>query len=130
MKRAIILALSLVLPLSVVYAQGAPPTPPPAAPAKQDDKKPDPPKVEDKRTAEQKKYEELMKNPLLKTQDGVFKVHRVEDRVYFEIPESKYGKVFLWQAEIAELPKVLGLKTLMFPLVRLAMTKALNTALR
>ena len=107
MKRAILIALSLVFAVSTVSAQG---TPPPTAPpaTKQDDKKPDPPKVEDKRTAEQKKYEEMMKNPLIKTQDGVFKVHRIEDKVYFEIPESKYGKMFLWQAEIAELPKALG----------------------
>jgi hypothetical protein len=32
----------------------------------------------------------------------------VDDKVYFEIPESKYNKIFLWQAEIAELPKALG----------------------
>ena len=107
MKRAIILALSAVFAVSTVQAQGTPPTtPPPATPAATT--KQEPPKVEDKRTAEQKKYEEMMKNPLIKTQDGVFKVHRIEDKVYFEIPESKYGKVFLWQAEIAELPKALG----------------------
>ena len=103
MKRAILIALSLVFAVSTVNAQGTPPPAAPPAATKQE-----PPKVEDKRTAEQKKYEEMMKNPLIKTQDGVFKVHRIEDRVYFEIPESKYGKVFLWQAEIAELPKALG----------------------
>ncbi|MEI7987366.1 MAG: DUF5118 domain-containing protein, partial [Armatimonadota bacterium] len=103
MKRAILIALSLVFAVSTVNAQGTPPPAAPPAATKQE-----PPKVEDKRTAEQKKYEEMMKNPLIKTQEGVFKVHRIEDRVYFEIPESKYGKVFLWQAEIAELPKALG----------------------
>ena len=107
MKRALLLALSLAFSASSVWAQ----TPPPATggPAKQDEKKADPPpKVEDKRTPEQKKYEELMKNPALKTQEGVFKVHRVDEKIYFEIPEDKYGKPFLWQAEIAELPKALG----------------------
>ena len=103
MKRAIIIALSLVFSVSTVFAQGT--TPPPAS---QTEKKAEVPKVEDKRTPEQKKYEEMMKNPLIKTQDGVFKVHRIEDRIYFEIPEDKLGRVFLWQAEIAELPRALG----------------------
>lgn len=104
MKRAILIALSLAFSASGVWAQ----TTTTAPPAKQDEKKADPPKQEDKRTPEQKKYDELMKNPALKSQDGVFKVHRVDDKVYFEIPESKLGRIFLWQAEIAELPKSLG----------------------
>jgi hypothetical protein len=104
MKRAILIALSLVFAVSTVQAQGTSTTPP----AKLDEKKADLPKVEDKRTPEQKKYDELMKNPALKSQDGVFKVHRVDDKVYFEIPENKLGRIFLWQAEIAELPRALG----------------------
>ena len=103
MKRALFIALSLVFSVTTVLAQGT--TPPPA---KQDEKKADAPKAEDKRTPEQKKYDELMKNPALKSQDGVFKVHRVDDRIYFEIPEKAMGRVFLWQAEIAELPRALG----------------------
>lgn len=105
MNRAILLALSLAFSATTVWAQT---TPPATGPVKQDEKKADPPKQEDKRTPEQKKYDELMKNPALKTQEGVFKVHRVEEKVYFEIPEDKYGKPFLWQAEIAEMPKALG----------------------
>lgn len=105
MKRGLFLAIALAFSSVPVWAQTAPP---PASAAKQDEKKQDPPKVEDKRTAEQKKYDELMKNPALKSQDGVFKVHRVDDKVYFEIPEDKFGKIFLWQAEVAEMPKALG----------------------
>ena len=107
MKRALILALSLAFSVSTVYAQQGTSTTTP--PAKQDEKKADAPaKVEDKRTPEQKKYDELMKNTALKSQDGIFKVHRVDDKVYFEIPEKMLGRIFLWQAEIAELPRALG----------------------
>jgi hypothetical protein len=104
MKRFALLAL--VLSSSFGFAQSAPPVAPAPAGAKQEEKKEAP--KEDKRTPEQKKYDELMKNPALKTSNGVFKVHRVEDKVYFEIPEDKFGRVFLWSAEIAELPKALG----------------------
>ncbi|MEI8281785.1 MAG: DUF5117 domain-containing protein, partial [Armatimonadota bacterium] len=103
MKRAILIALSLAFMSSVAMAQGTT-----SPPVKQDDKKVETPKVEDKRTPEQKKYEELMKNPALKSQDGMFKVHRVDEKIYFEIPENRFGRVFLYQAEIAELPRALG----------------------
>jgi hypothetical protein len=106
MKRFSILALCFIS--SLTFAQTAPPTAPPAAPAKQEEKKQEPPKQEDKRTAEQKKYDELLKNPAIKTSNGAFKVHRVEDKVYFEIPESKFGRIYMWSAEVAELPKELG----------------------
>lgn len=106
MKRALLLALSVAFSASAVWAQTTPP--PTTGQTKQDEKKADPPKQEDKRTAEQKKYDELLKNPALKTQDGVFKVYRVDDKIYFEIPADKYDKPFLWQAEIAEMPKALG----------------------
>ncbi len=106
MKRALLLALSVAFSASAVWAQTTPP--PAAGQTKQDEKKADPPKQEDKRTPEQKKYDELLKNTALKTQDGVFKVYRVDDKIYFEIPADKYDKPFLWQAEIAEMPKALG----------------------
>jgi hypothetical protein len=37
------------------------------------------------------------------TQVGLFKVHRIEDRVYFEIPNDKLGRPLLWQTEVAQL---------------------------
>jgi hypothetical protein len=111
MNRALLLALSLAFAGAQVGAQSAPPkSDPPAAPAqaaqKPEEKKPEPPK--DTRTPEQKKYDELLKDPKLKSQDGVFKVHRLDEKVYVEIPEEKLGRVFLWQAEISELPRALG----------------------
>ncbi|HSC28729.1 MAG TPA: zinc-dependent metalloprotease [Vicinamibacterales bacterium] len=33
--------------------------------------------------------------------DGVFTVHRIKDRVYYEIPKSMLGREFLWVSQIA-----------------------------
>ncbi|MCC7009609.1 MAG: zinc-dependent metalloprotease [Acidobacteria bacterium] len=35
-----------------------------------------------------------------RTDDGIFKVHRVGDTVYYEIPKSELGKDFLWVTQI------------------------------
>jgi len=35
-----------------------------------------------------------------KTDDGVFKVHRVGETVYYEIPRAEFGKDFLWVTQI------------------------------
>jgi len=39
-----------------------------------------------------------------KSDDGVFTVHRIKDRVYYEIPRDKLGKDFLWVSQIAKTP--------------------------
>jgi len=43
-----------------------------------------------------------------KTQDGVFKVHEVGAIVYYEIPNSEFGKPFLWWTRIARASSMLG----------------------
>jgi hypothetical protein len=35
-----------------------------------------------------------------RTDDGIFKVHRVNDTVYYEIPKAELGKDFLWVSQI------------------------------
>src|SRR5688500_19310063 len=35
-----------------------------------------------------------------KTDEGIFKVHRIGERVYFEIPKTELGKDFLWVNQI------------------------------
>lgn len=114
------LALAAVL-ASGTFAQTPPPAPKdPKAPVpaqkgdqkkedkkedkKQDDKKED--KKEDKRTDLQKKYDEILKKATV--QDGVYKVLRTDDRVYWQIPIAKLGRLLFWQTEIAEIPKELG----------------------
>jgi hypothetical protein len=43
-----------------------------------------------------------------KTEKGVFTVHRIEDKLLFEIPESALNREMLWQTEIAQLPAGFG----------------------
>ena len=35
-----------------------------------------------------------------KTSSGIFKVHRIGETIYYEIPRSEFGKDFLWATEI------------------------------
>jgi hypothetical protein len=68
---------------------------------------------------ELKKYDDVIpKNA--KTTPGVFTVHRVEDKVYFEVPQSALGRLLLWQAEVARGPAGVswGGKTLTHSVVR------------
>ena len=37
-----------------------------------------------------------------KSDDGVFNVHRLRDRIYYEIPQDKLGREFLWVSQIAK----------------------------
>lgn len=37
-----------------------------------------------------------------KTKKGVFTVHQVKDKYYYEIPKSEFGKDFLWVSQIAK----------------------------
>jgi len=50
-----------------------------------------------------KPYEDVVTKEA-KTQDGVFKVHRVKETILWEVPANLYGRVFLWQTEVAEVP--------------------------
>src|SRR5215211_3007285 len=37
-----------------------------------------------------------------KSDDGIFTVHRIKDRVFYEIPKDKLGREFLWVSQIAK----------------------------
>ncbi len=50
-----------------------------------------------------KKYDDVITKDFT-TQSGVFAVHRHEEKVYFEIPQDKFGRLFLWRAEVAKGP--------------------------
>ena len=43
-----------------------------------------------------------------KSQDGVFKVHQVGEKIFFEIPASALGRDMLWQAQEVQIPHPLG----------------------
>src|ERR1700704_3966056 len=36
-----------------------------------------------------------------KSKKGVFTVHQIKDKYYYEIPKSEFGKEFLWNSQIA-----------------------------
>lgn len=55
------------------------------------------------KASELKKYDDVITKDF-KTQPGMFAVHRHEEKVYFEIPQEMFGRLFLWQAEIAKGP--------------------------
>ncbi len=50
-----------------------------------------------------KKYDDVITKEA-KTSPGVFAVHRIEDRIYFEIPATAWDHPMLWQAEVAKGP--------------------------
>jgi len=50
-----------------------------------------------------KKYDDVITKDFA-TQPGVFAVHRHDEKVYFEIPQDKLGRLFLWRAEVAKGP--------------------------
>ena len=45
-----------------------------------------------------------------KSDDGVFTVHRIKDRLYYEIPKGALGKEFLWVSQIAKTTLGAGLR--------------------
>ena len=56
-----------------------------------------------KAATELKKYDDVITKEA-KTQAGVFAVHQIAEKVYFEIPQDAFGKLMLWQAEVAQGP--------------------------
>ena len=43
-----------------------------------------------------------------KTKAGIFKVHQVKDKYYYEIPKTEIGKEFLWVTQIAKTTNGVG----------------------
>ncbi|MDX2266551.1 MAG: zinc-dependent metalloprotease [Bryobacter sp.] len=54
-----------------------------------------------------KKYEDVI-TAKAKTKDGLFKVHEVNDKFYYEIPEALFGRDMLMYNEIAQAPPGVG----------------------
>lgn len=72
-------------------------TPPAQTPA------PAAPQAPPRRPGDPKPYAEVVTKEA-KTQEGLFKVHRIDEKVLWEIPEELLGKDLLWQTELAEGP--------------------------
>lgn len=84
------------------FAQTPPPKPPEQKPAetKPADAKPAQP-AKPPKPGEPKPYKEVI-TAEAKTEKGLFTVHRIDDKVYFEIPTAMYDRDMLWQTEIAQ----------------------------
>jgi hypothetical protein len=54
-------------------------------------------------TGELKKYDDVITRDA-KSSPGVFMVHRIDDKVYFEVPRDALGKLMLWTIEVARGP--------------------------
>jgi hypothetical protein len=100
-KRLLVVALLVAfvaLPMSGLQAQKKVEAPPGGGGAPPDKKLVGPPKP-----GELKKYDDVITKDA-KSQPGVFTVHKVDDKIYFEIPQDGFNKLMLWQAEVAKGP--------------------------
>ena len=95
MKRALfgLFALGLcVVFVAPIQAQDPPPETPAGAQR--------PPGFGGAASQEPQSYEKVITKDA-KTKDGIFKVHKVKDKYYYEIPKEQLGKEFLWVTQIA-----------------------------
>ena len=88
--RKAIVALTLALAPCVAYAQD-PPQDPPAGGGRGGQQ----------REPEIRPFDRVITKDA-KSDDGVFIVHRIKDRVFYEIPKDKLGRDFLWVSQIAK----------------------------
>lgn len=86
-----ILCLLLMAPAFMLFAQDPPPETP-AGPGPRPGSTPP--------GNEPQPYEKVITKDA-KTKAGLFKVHVVKDKYYYEIPKSELGKEFLWVTQIA-----------------------------
>ena len=93
-----LLALFAVGCLSTAAFAQKPTSPPPAAETKPADAKP---AVKPVKAGEPKPYKDVI-TAEAKSDKGLFTVHQIDEKIYFEIPAALLGKDMLWQTEIAE----------------------------
>jgi len=86
--RHLVLICLLVLAPAAVLAQEEPPSGAPQRAGGRD------------AAPEIRPYEKVITKDA-KSDEGVFTVHRIKDKVYYEIPKAQLGKDFLWVSQIA-----------------------------
>lgn len=90
--RVLLISLSLVAAASGVMAQDPPPQELPAAAAQRLGFTPP--------TQEPQPYDRVITKEA-KSKKGLFTVHQVKDKYYYEIPKKEFNKEFLWVTQIA-----------------------------
>jgi len=101
MNRSILALLLSFCALTFAWAQPEPQEPetPPAAPAAANNA---PPRSESSRNSgEPQPYDKVITKDA-KSKKGIFTVHQVKERYFYEIPKSELGKEFLWNTQIAK----------------------------
>lgn len=98
-----ILVLSLVISIFALAPQSEainspqdPPTPPAGGGGGPQER----PFGRDQQPAEPRPYERVITKDA-KTDEGIFKVHTLKEKIYYEIPKSELDKEFLWVSQIA-----------------------------
>lgn len=89
--RRLAVALSLVLAPSLALAQEPPPDPPATAGGGRGG---------GQQTPQIRPFDRVITKEA-KSDEGIFTVHRIGDRVYYEIPKDRLGREFLWVSQIA-----------------------------
>ncbi|HLJ54960.1 MAG TPA: DUF5117 domain-containing protein, partial [Chthonomonadaceae bacterium] len=110
MRAGALLSLAACLSTAALAQQPTPPSPAPPAPAPQQPapaagQKPADPKAAPAKPPVKpgtpKPYKEVI-TAEAKSEKGMFTVHRIDERVYFEIPTAMYDRAMLWQTELAQ----------------------------
>jgi hypothetical protein len=104
MKKSVFLLVAAALLLNAtvfVSAQDTPPTPT-ETPAGPGGARPGGPPSGDPQP-----YDKVITKDA-KSKDGVFKVHKIKDKYFYEIPKDQLGKEFLWVTQIAKTTEGVG----------------------
>ncbi|CAN5755562.1 hypothetical protein BH24ACI5_BH24ACI5_22360 [soil metagenome] len=88
--RRLAVALSLAMAPSIGFAQEPPPDPPATGGGGRGGQQ-----------APQIRPFDRVITKEAKSDEGIFTVHRIGDRIYYEIPSDKLGREFLWVSQIA-----------------------------
>ena len=91
----LVIAIFLIAPQSEANSSPQDPPAPPAGGTGQER----PGRQE--QAAEPRPYERVITKDA-KSDEGVFTIHTIKDKVYYEIPKSELGKEFLWVSQIAK----------------------------
>src|ERR1017187_5655422 len=99
MNRKPFLIAFTVCAAAVLYAQ-EPPPPPPGEPPAQTPPAGVPRAGITPPSQEPQPYEKVITKDA-KSKKGIFIVHQIKEKYYYEIPKSEFNKVFLWNTSIA-----------------------------
>src|SRR5258706_7376601 len=97
MNRSIHATLLTLSTLTLLSAQAPPPTDPPQTPAAGGPQRPGGAAAV---SQDPQPYDKVITKEA-KSKKGLFTVHQIKDKYYYEIPKSEFGKEFLWNSQIA-----------------------------